>query len=310
MRTIADRMLKYTDGLTVLEDTVNHDNLHAQNDLISFYGLYHSKRLAYSLELIKAWQPKQDRPLRILEIGSAPFFFSYALSKELDCELVGVDTALGTWPGPEIEASRTPNQVTLGVYGKEVLKLPIYVFNIERDHFPFDDGQFDLVLYMEVMEHLAYSPSWALAEMHRVLRPGGRLFLTVPNYLSFTRLWMQFMHLSEEHEYSGLGLYARHLREFTTDEVALLLQSCNFNLLHMKQANVYPWVPPISIPMRIIRSFTHVLQQFVPYFQKKQEYILTMSEKVGTPQAGFPSSLYNFRDLYPVPRGAKKVLID
>lgn len=306
MRQLLGRMLSYTDGLTVLEDSVNRDKVRSQDDVIAFYGLYHARRLAYSLELIKRWQPPQDRPLRILEIGSAPFFFSYALSKELPCDLVGVDTALGAWPGPPEEPSREPNHVKLAVYGEEVLDLPVYVFNIERDRFPFDDGSFDMILYMEVMEHLAYSPSWALAEMHRVLRPGGRLFLTVPNYLSFTRLWLQLMHMSDEHPYSGLGIYGRHLREFTQEEVTLLLKSCNYEILHTELANVYPWVPPISLPMRVIRSFSYVLQERIPYFQRKREYILTVSEKQGTPQIGLPASLYNFRDLYPVPEGATR----
>jgi len=308
MRDLLGRMLRYTDGLTVVEDQVNRDKVRSQDDVIAFYGLYHARRLAYSLELIKAWQTPQERPLRILEIGSAPFFFSYALKQELPCDLVGVDTALGAWPGPPETPSRTPNHVKLALHGEVVMDLPVYVFNIERDHFPFDDGSFDLILYMEVMEHLAYSPSWALAEMHRVLRPGGRLFLTVPNYLSFTRLWLQLMHISDEHPYSGLGIYGRHLREFTLEEVSLLLRSCNYELLHSELANVYPWVPPISLPMRVVRSLSYALQAFVPYFKRKREYILTVSQKVGQPRVGLPPSLYNFRDLYPAPSGATKSL--
>jgi SAM-dependent methyltransferase len=306
MRELLGRMIRYADGLTVVEDEVNRDKVRSQDDQISFYGLYHARRLAYSLSLIKQWLPQQEGTLRILEVGSAPFFFSYALTQELPCELVGVDTALGAWPGPPQEAPRTPNRVRLAARGEVVLDMPVYVFNIERDIFPFDDDSFDMILYMEVMEHLAYSPSWALAEMHRVLRPQGRLFLTVPNYLSFTRLWLQLMHLSDEHPYSGLGIYGRHLREFTLEEVGLLLKSCNYNLLHAEHANVYPWVPPISLQMRVVRSLTHVLQEFVPYFQRKREYILTVSEKVGEPRVGLPSWLYNFRDLYPIPPYASK----
>jgi SAM-dependent methyltransferase len=45
---------------------------------------------------------------------------------------------------------------------------------------PFRDGCFDLVTAFEVMEHLPDDLS-ALTEANRVLRPGGWLFLTVPN---------------------------------------------------------------------------------------------------------------------------------
>lgn len=45
---------------------------------------------------------------------------------------------------------------------------------------PFDDGTFDLVLCVEVLEHL-FAPHAAAAEIRRVLRPGGRLVASTPN---------------------------------------------------------------------------------------------------------------------------------
>jgi SAM-dependent methyltransferase len=45
---------------------------------------------------------------------------------------------------------------------------------------PFEDGSFDAGLIIEVLEHL-FAPHLAVAELHRVLRPGGVLVATVPN---------------------------------------------------------------------------------------------------------------------------------
>jgi SAM-dependent methyltransferase len=47
---------------------------------------------------------------------------------------------------------------------------------------PFADGAFDVVLCLDVLEHLAYADQpRALAEIHRVLRSGGELLVSVPN---------------------------------------------------------------------------------------------------------------------------------
>jgi SAM-dependent methyltransferase len=50
---------------------------------------------------------------------------------------------------------------------------------------PFADGSFDCILLSELIEHLA-SPQLTIDEAARVLRPGGRLLVTTPNYRS---LW-------------------------------------------------------------------------------------------------------------------------
>jgi SAM-dependent methyltransferase len=50
---------------------------------------------------------------------------------------------------------------------------------------PFRDSQFDLVLMLEVIEHLADIPH-ALGEVARVTRPGGVAIITTPNRLNVT----------------------------------------------------------------------------------------------------------------------------
>lgn len=58
---------------------------------------------------------------------------------------------------------------------------------------PFPSGSFDAVICTQVMSYVK-NPRKAVAEMHRVLKPGGSLFLTVPAFCPafFDELWRFF----------------------------------------------------------------------------------------------------------------------
>lgn len=51
---------------------------------------------------------------------------------------------------------------------------------IREDHFPFTDDQFDCIVAIDVLEHLDDEQPF-LCELRRVLQPGGRVIVTVPN---------------------------------------------------------------------------------------------------------------------------------
>jgi ubiquinone/menaquinone biosynthesis C-methylase UbiE len=67
--------------------------------------------------------------------------------------------------------------------GREALKGFACIQSI-GEHLPFADGSFDFILLSEVIEHLE-APQMSIREASRVLRPGGRLLITTPNYQSF-----------------------------------------------------------------------------------------------------------------------------
>lgn len=69
---------------------------------------------------------------------------------------------------------------------------------------PFGDGSFDVVLSTETLEHLT-EPGALLVEAARVLRPGGRLYLTAPQ---------AFKEHQQPHDYFRFTRYGlRHLLE-------------------------------------------------------------------------------------------------
>jgi SAM-dependent methyltransferase len=75
---------------------------------------------------------------------------------------------------------------------------------------PFADGEFDRVVAAEVLEHIPDDES-AIAELVRVVRPGGTIAVTVPRWLPEKVCWA----LSDEYHQVEGG----HVRIYTADEL-------------------------------------------------------------------------------------------
>ncbi len=67
------------------------------------------------------------------------------------------------------------------------------IADIER--LPHPEASFDTVVSCETIEHVP-DPARAVRELARVLKPGGRLFLTTPNYLNASGLYRGYLRLS------------------------------------------------------------------------------------------------------------------
>lgn len=58
--------------------------------------------------------------------------------------------------------------------------LPVAKCNLDKDTLKFEDNCFDIVFAFEVFEHFA-NPQHALEEIKRVLKPDGKLLISIPN---------------------------------------------------------------------------------------------------------------------------------
>lgn len=56
------------------------------------------------------------------------------------------------------------------------------VHDIERLPLPFPNDEFDTIMARDVLEHLEYPP--VLRDLHRILKPGGRIVIQVPHFTS------------------------------------------------------------------------------------------------------------------------------
>jgi SAM-dependent methyltransferase len=83
----------------------------------------------------------------------------------------------GTWTWADLSEDNLETMASL-------LGEPIE--HLVGDTLPFSEGQFDVVVCIDVLEHLSGDQPF-LSQLYRVLKPGGRLVVTVPN--GDSRLW-------------------------------------------------------------------------------------------------------------------------
>jgi SAM-dependent methyltransferase len=304
-----EELIAYLSQVRIIEDTVDGGALLDARAELAEYVHRHAQAAVLALRLLQRRLPA-GRPLQVLELGAAPYFFTALVRHLFEAEVTAANVQAATWPGAD--GGPTSGRVTLTVPedgGTGRLDVPVAIFNIEKDPFPFDNDRFDVVLCMEVLEHLAYSPSHMLAESHRVLRPDGLFLLTVPNLLTIKRLVLMVLNRTTEVPYSGYGLYGRHQREFAPHEVLGLLTACHFQVTDLVTANVWPTYRG-DAGRGFVNGWLNALTSLpVPWLAAKREYILCAARPVGTPVAAYPEWLYTHRHLYPdPPHGSPKVL--
>lgn len=98
---------------------------------------------------------------------------------------------------------------------------------------PYGDASFDAVLSCGVLEHVQF-PSRSLVELHRVLRPGGTLYVyKLPNRFSWTE---QAGRLSGNYFHGQLPFD----RTYTPASARALVTGAGFEVVELRLANILP----------------------------------------------------------------------
>jgi len=108
----------------------------------------------------------------------------------------------------------------------------------EAENLPFKDESFDLVLALDLLEHLPDDIK-GLSEMYRVLKVGGNALITVPAYKF---LW-------SEHDEA-----LHHFRRYSKGELKGKMEKVGFQIKFLSHAIVLPFFP-IAL-FRLLQRFT------------------------------------------------------
>lgn len=184
------------------------------------YATLHVDRIIKTVQMI----PRLEGPVRVLELGANPYYMTLLVKKYL-----GYHVTPANFFGDYRQAAGGHDDITIrsARYG-ETHHFSFEIFNVEADPYPYDDGEFDIVLCCEMLEHLVRDPSHLMAESHRVLKPNGYLVMTTPNVACLENIVKLVRGHNLYHPYFGFGVYGRHNREYTAAELGELFRMHHF----------------------------------------------------------------------------------
>lgn len=181
------------------------------------YQNVHARRIARTIKTLLDQSPKG----KLLELGT-----STIVPLVLD-KLV-----------PGLEVHVTDFDLTKPVSGKVTLflgessrKVSVYRVDLETQPLPVPDNTFDYVLCCEVVEHMELDPMFMIAEINRVLKPGGMVILTTPNITSSRAIWKILRGLDPYFymQYRHQPKLYRHNYEYSPHSISQVLKAGGFN---------------------------------------------------------------------------------
>lgn len=188
-------------------------------------------------------------PKKLLDIACGRGMFLRLLRERLpDAALVGVDIAASS-----VEFTRNAG-------------FEAHVADVSRS-LPFSDGEFDVIVFGEVIEHLV-DPDAALVEISRVLKIGGALVLTTPNLASwFNRVLLvagiqpifteTSLHANLGRRFTALGQMKPtqgHLKIFTLSALKEMLSANGYAIERIEGATF----PEANLASALDRLFSYV----------------------------------------------------
>ncbi len=155
---------------------------------------------------------------------------------------------------------------------------------------PFADNTFDKIVCSEVLEHI---PDYrgALKEIHRILKPGGLLALSVPRYLPEKICWM----LSDEYHANEGG----HLRIFNAKTLRQDVESLGVHFIRRHWAHAlhspFWWLKCMFWKSQDTNMLVRAYHRLLVWDMMDQPWLTRFLEKLFNPVFGKSVVMYFYK---------------
>ena len=251
----------------------------AETEEAKQYGEIHLTRFEKTLAIT----PPGSAADRILEMG-AYLQITPALKNKL-----GYGEVRGCYYGPAGEIDHRSVTSSEG----ETFTCDVDLFDAEKDIFPYPDEYFATVLCCELIEHLPSDPMHMMAEINRILKPGGHFVVTTPNIASLRALRAAldgyhpgFFPAYIKPSKPGEEVEARHAREYTPKEIYLLLLDAGFAVALLETGEFR------DVPRPEDQWILHLLERYLLPTTLRGDGIYAVGKKIGPIQKRYPAWLY------------------
>jgi 2-polyprenyl-3-methyl-5-hydroxy-6-metoxy-1,4-benzoquinol methylase len=128
-------------------------------------------------------------------------------------------------------------------YARSAYGSDLKTFNVVKPgEFPYDDGAFDVATCIELLEHLTPAEGRdLLVEAKRVIRPGGTLLLTTPDYGGAWPVLEWVLNRRGDVSYED-----QHITHFTKSRLKLFLEQAGFEDVKVER---YQLLAPFLAPL-------------------------------------------------------------
>lgn len=155
-------------------------------------------------------------------------------------QILDLGIAWGMWPHLMTEYGAKVCGVDYAkLYTTDGLKLRhptlshVCAFDFTTQAWPFEDNSFDVITHLDLIEHVHPPLKHMLDEMYRVLKPGGTLIMTTPNFTSLRKRASMLIGkspISQIERFYCDDPFIEHIKEYTISELEFLLSNTKFKI--------------------------------------------------------------------------------